>query len=478
MRIEEKVKRFISDKRMLAAGDKVVVAVSGGPDSLCLLHIFYQLSLEKNLALIVAHMNHCLRPEAQEEADGVAKIASAWGLHYEERAVNIRKLKQKYRLSEEDAGRRARYRFLYQVAKKYNAGAIALGHHLDDQAETVLLNIIRGTGVDGLAGMRPKRIEKEIKLIRPLLCLRRVEIESYCRENKLEPFTDSSNLETEYTRNKLRLQLIPQLEKDYNPKIKEALYNLAKLAAADRHYLQGLALRYFERLARSNNNETRIALGPLLQLPQALRGRLLRIALRKHLSPRKFGRKQIEQLLELCRAGSAGGMITLPGDIRANCVAGNLVLGYNPVAGPAITDPIPLKIPGKTPLPGKAAITAHITEKEKLSWPPPKYRACLDYEKLVADQLHIRTRLPGDRFYPQGAPGRKKLKDFLIDQKTPLHRRDVIPLVTCGDEIIWIAGLRIAHPYRVTDDTTQVLSLDYRAQIYKNIFNATPNHSK
>lgn len=476
MQIEEKVKRFINDQRLLAAADKVVVAVSGGPDSLCLLHILYQLSLEKNLALIVAHMNHCLRPEAREEADGVAKIASAWGLQYEERAVNIRKLKQIYRISEEDAGRRARYLFLYQVAKKYEAGAIALGHHLDDQAETVLLNIIRGTGVDGLAGMLPKRTGKKINIIRPLLCLRRVETESYCRENNLESFTDSSNLETEYTRNKVRLQLIPQLEKDYNPKIKEALFNLAKLAAADRYYLQGLALRYFERIARSNNNETRIALGPLLQLPQALQGRLLKVALQRHLPSRKFGRKQIELLLELCRAGRAGGMITLPGAIRANCVAGNLVLDCNPVAGLAITDPIPLKIPGRTFLPDKAVITAHVTGKENLLWPPPKYRACLDYEKLAASQLQIRTRLPGDRFYPQGAPGSKKLKDFLIDQKTPLYRRDNIPLVTCGNEIVWVAGLRIAHPYRVTDKTTQVLCLEYRKQIYKNGFTLIQHH--
>lgn len=465
---EERVKKIIRDNKLLTSGDKVIVAVSGGPDSLCLLHFLYQLSQQFALELVVAHLNHCLRPEAQQEADGVKEIASGWSLPFEVKAVDIHNLKKKLKLSEEEAGRRARYRFLFQVAKKYSATVIALGHHFDDQAETILLNIIRGCGVDGLAGMQPGKSRAEIKLIRPLLCLKRSEIESYCQRHGLHPFTDSSNLETDYTRNKLRLELIPHLESNYNPQVKEALVNLASLAAADRNYLKAMARHYYTKLARHTGTQTSIELEDLLKIPLALRGRVLRIALRKHLAATEFGKKQIDQLLGIIKSGRPGSVINLPGGIRAYRQQDKLVLTALHFTEPLRMDPLALNIPGKTRLPGNASINAFIVNKEDLTWPPPKYKACLDYGKLADRKLAVRTRLPGDQFFPQGAPGRKKLKDFLIDQKAPAYIRDSLPLVVSNGEIIWVAGLRIAHPYRLTETTIRVLCLDYRIQINKS----------
>lgn len=456
----EKVRRFIIKNHLFREGGKVIVAVSGGPDSLCLLHMLQGLSSELKIQLVVAHLNHCLRPEARQEAVGVEKIASAYALPFETRAVDIRSYKKEHGLSEEEAGRRARYRFLFEMASKYDASTVTLGHHLDDQAETVLLNILRGSGVDGLAGILPKRVRGGINLVRPLLCLRRAEIEAYCRENNLQPFTDSSNLETDYTRNKLRLELIPHLENNYNPRIRETLFGLASLASSDRHFLNFLAKKKLAGIARISGEEMHIDRRRLLLLPPALRGRILRLALRKFISVKKIGRMHIEQLLDLACSGRTGKQLTLPGGIRAYCSYNCLVI--MPFMRQVEKKPgqISLRVPGTTRIAGNMAIRARIVQIAGLDWPPPAYRACLDYEKLPVTSLDVRLRRPGDRFFPQGSPGSKKLKAFLIDQKIPSYRRDTLPLVTSGDEIIWVAGIRIAHPYRVSDQTKMVLVLE------------------
>ncbi len=461
----EKVRHFIIKNRLFKNGDAIVVAVSGGPDSLCLLHLLHTLSVEFKFKLVVAHLNHCLRPEAQQEAIGVGKIASAWSLPFETKAVDIRSYKKEYGLSEEEAGRRARYCFLFDIARKYRATRIALGHHLDDQAETVLLNVLRGTGVDGLAGMLPESTRGGIKLVRPLLCLRRSEIEAYCFDNNVHPFTDSSNLETDYTRNKLRLDLIPQLEQSYNPRIREALFSLASLAADDRIFLKSLAKTIFFNIARVGRKETHLDQQLLVTLPPALRGRVLRFALKKYISVNKINRLHIDQLLDLAEKGQTGKQLTLPGSVRAYCSYGRLFL-TGQLRWPEHKEIAvrPIKIPGKTLLPGGTCITARIIKTTELNWPPSSYQACIDYDLIPSGSLSYRFRWTGARFYPQGAPGSKKLKEFLIDQKVPYCRRDTLPLVTVGTEIIWVTGIRAAHPYRVTDQTRQVLLLEYKVR--------------
>lgn len=458
----EKVKRFIIKNRLFNLGDTVIVAVSGGPDSLSLLHLLNRLSTELKVKLVVAHLNHCLRPEAQEEAIGVAKIAASWSLPFESKAVDIRSYKIKHGISEEEAGRRARYRFLFHMAEKYGASTIALGHHLDDQAETVLLNILRGSSVDGLAGILPKRVMDGISLVRPLLCLRRSEIEAYCREYDLQPFTDSSNLETNYTRNKLRLELIPQLEENFNPRISEALFNLAGFAAADRYYLNHMARKKMSAVARISSSGIILSRHRLLLLPQALRGRVLHLALQKFIPAGKISRSHIEQLQDFAEKGQTGRQLTLPGGIRSYCFYDRLEIVRARQPEREKFKPLRLPVPGKIILPGGTAISARIVERDEIDWPLPSYRACLDHEKLPGSSLEVRLRQPGDRFYPQGSPGSKKLKDFFIDQKIPSSRRALLPLVTCGDEIIWVAGVRIAHPYRVTEQAEKILLLEYR----------------
>ncbi len=431
---------------------------------MALLHMLKVISEHLELLLVVAHLNHHLRPEADQEEFEVKKIAEAWSLSFESRTVDIRGLKKSRGISEEEAGRLARYNLLFDTARKYGASKIALGHHLDDQAETVLLNIIRGTGVDGLAGILPARKRGFFRLIRPLLCLRRSEIEAYCKDNNLRPFTDSSNLETNYTRNRLRLDLIPRLEKEYNPRIREALFGLAALAFQDRRFLQALARKKYLKLARFNRQETMISRKELSSIPLALSGRILRIAHNRYAPARELDRFHIAKIIEMMKSKKTTGQITLPGNVMLYLAQDQIIMTVGRQRKRKAPVEKTLEIPGKTILPGGSIIEASLSDPEKLSWPPSKYRAYLDYDLLPPGKLVVKARWPGARFHPQGSGGKKKLKDFLIDQKVPEHRRDYIPLISIGDEVLWVAGLRIAHPYRVTDKTTKVLQLDFKKQ--------------
>ncbi len=459
----ERFTQYINANRLVCPDDTIILAVSGGPDSLCLLHLFNRLAGRYNLKLIVAHLNHRLRPEADQEESGVAALAANLGWDFESEVVDIRSYKMKQHLSEEAAGRQARYRFFVEIARKHGAKAVALGHHRDDQAETVLLNILRGCSVDGLAGMRPSSSYQGIRLIRPLLAFRRSEIEAYCDENDLDPFTDSSNLEQNYRRNRLRLNLIPHLAEKYNPQIVEALAGLGELAAADRLFLGRLACRKAKTLIRRGYNRITINQDALTSLAEALQGRVMLLAVNDLKPGKEISRRHVKLLLELAESRKSGKYLTLPGGITAYRQRNNLVIAK---IGDLQNEDYPvtrLKIPGKTRLPDRRVIVARIRAKEDLVWPPSSYQAFLDYERLSSGAILVRNRKPGDRFYPQGAAGSKKLKDFLIDNKIDRTARDRLPLVTRGDDIIWVAGQRIAHPYRVTEKTSQVLVLELRS---------------
>ncbi len=431
---------------------------------MALLHMLKAISAQFQLHLVVAHLNHCMRPEAGIEEAAVKKIAETWSLPCQTRAVDVRQLKTAQGISEEEAGRMARYSLLFDTARKYGASKIALGHHLDDQAETVLLNILRGTGVDGLAGILPVYKRGGLKLIRPLLCLRRREIEAYCRQHQLKTFTDSSNLETDYTRNKLRLELIPRLEEGYNPRIREALFGLAALAYDDRQFLQALAKKKYLSMAGFSRQETFLNRKELCSLPVALRSRVLRIAHKRYAPGKELDRFHVEKIVRLAESEKTTGQVTLPGDAMLYLSQGHIfITGSRRATGRGLFKKS-LQVPGKTYLPGGSVIEARFVDKNELSWPPSKYQAYLDYQALPQGELVVRTRWPGARFHPQGSEGSKKLKDFLIDHKIPRHRRDQIPLVAAGNAVIWVVGLRIAHPCRVTGQTKKVLQLELKKQ--------------
>lgn len=464
----ERFKEYVAIKELVFRGETIVLAVSGGPDSLCLLHLFNRLAQSYSLKLVVAHLNHGLRPEAALEEAGVAALADRLSLPFRAKRIKISSYKKKFGLSEEAAGRRARYRFLLKVARNFQAEAIALGHHRDDQAETVLLNLLRGTGIDGLTGMFPLRRINGVKLIRPLLYFKRSEIESYCLEHGLKPYTDSSNLETDYTRNKIRLELIPHLEERYNPQVREALAGLAELAAEDRLYFEDQARKKAGKIAEYRGDFIFLDLSSLNALPRAISSRVLRLLLRRYRTGQELGRVHLNQLLKLAGKGRTGARLNLPGGLRAYRTKDDLILARKNDLKPNKIREQKLVIPGLTALPGGKAISARLSRIDDLDWPPQHGSAYLDFDSIPPGRIVIRSRKPGDRFHPQGASGSKKLKCFLIDQKVDQFFRDTLPLVTVDSAILWVAGLRIGHPYRVTNKTVEVLCLEYLNQTVRS----------
>lgn len=462
-----KVKAYADKHKLFSSGETVVAAVSGGPDSRCLLETLKLFSESLQFKLVVAHLDHCLRPEGRDEAAGVAALAKSLSLPFELKAVDIKAYKEELGVGEEEAGRLARYNFLFEVARKHGAEKIATGHHRDDLAETVLLNMLRGSSVDGMAGILPISRRHEFKLIRPLLCLWRSEIEAYCNERGLSPYTDSSNLKTDYKRNKVRLELIPHIEEVYNPRVRESLARLADMAARDRLFLGRLARLKYRKIALTSVKETVFKLHDLNNMPPALLGRVLCLALQKYLPAGEIAAIHVDQLTALAESRKTGLQVTLPGNLTAHISYNKMIIAPGHDRSEVLTESVELPVPGKVYLPGGYTITAHLADIGDISWPPPSFRACLDYKKLSAAHLTVRTRKPGDRFFPQGAPGGKKLKDFMIDQKIPRQIRDKLPIVVSGKEVIWPAGTRIAEPYKVTDNSTEVLVLEYKLRRLK-----------
>ena len=462
MNTEQKVLKFIQKHSLLEMGGRVVVGVSGGPDSLCLLHLFNSLSSQLNISLAVAHLHHGMRREGDAEAEMVGALAADWSLPFYTEKVNVPEYAAEHRLSGEEAGRILRYRFLLKTALRCEADRVAVGHHQDDQAETVLFNLLRGTGPDGLSGIIPCRpLGSSVRLIRPLLGLPRREIEQYCRDKSLSPALDATNLQTGYTRNRIRLELLPYLEERYNPRVKEALARLAVLAADDRSYLQAQAGRAWKAVSRRQGNRLIISRPRLAGLPRALRGRVLRMALEEFQNRKQVQWSHVQSIEGLAEKEGRVRELAFAGGVKVYCGSKHLVISPRPLAAKALPAELPLCIPGRTLLPGGGSIEATICRRPEMPWPPLPRLACLDYYRLPP-ALIIRARWPGARFYPQGAPGPKKLKDFLIDQKVPKPLRDYIPLVaTAGGEVVWVAGYRIAHPYRITDSTNNVLVLKW-----------------
>lgn len=492
MDLQEKVKRTILREQLIQEGDLVLIAVSGGADSLSLLYILNELRLEgfKNFNLHVAHLDHGLRGEqAAKDAQFVRLQAKKLSLPCTVGKAFTYTFAERRGLSLEDAARRLRYKFLEQVAHRIGASTIATGHTLDDQAETVLLNLLRGTGPEGLAGIRFKRRAQagEYTLIRPLLEIKKEELEGYCRKKNLSPRFDRTNEDTRFLRNKIRLELIPALEKEYNPNFRESLARLSFLLSLDSEFLSAAASRLLEEtLIKKDPCALQLDIRALLKEHEALQGRILRRALAKlagkgETLPWEVSFKHIRALLNLCKSGLPYGSLQLPLGLKAVKSANLLTISSQPPHGELQKEaftPFFLPVPGKKALPYTAGsgsfLQAELIPPSELRWPPQGDKeAYLDYERVLELsgenkapegsqaplRLYVRTRRKGDLFYPLGAPGRKKLKKYFIDQKIPLQERERIPLVLAGGEIVWVVGKQISHLCRITEKTKRALVL-------------------
>ncbi len=316
MDLVQRIKIFILQHQLLKIGDKVVVGVSGGPDSVFLLHVLTQLRHDFGLKIIVAHVNHRLRPEAKKDEDFVRHLSYQLNCPFYSRSVQLKKTKDI--TSIEELARQARLKFFADLAQKLKTHTVALAHSQDDLAETVLMRLIRGTGLLGLGAMPPKRPLEDITIIRPVLRVSRQEIESYLKKNKLSYRLDATNKSKKFFRNKIRLVLLPLLKKEFNPNIKEVLANFSQTTREDYEYLTLAARKAMSSVIRKNKKE-----GVLLnsvgwqRLPTSLRRLILRLViedLQGHTRQLTFA--HIREIEHLCLASSPRGKIFIPDGLR------------------------------------------------------------------------------------------------------------------------------------------------------------------
>lgn len=448
-----KVRAWMESNRLIRRNDRIIAACSGGPDSMALVHILSRLAPEWGLTLAVAHLNHMFRgAESQADAVHVGRFCAGLGLDFYHTAIDVPAYIAGSGRSTQDAARVLRYRYLRRVAAALAGAKIAIGHHRDDQAETVLLNLLRGAGSAGLGGMKP--IEGDV--IRPLLDVSRKEIEAYCAEYGLKPRQDSSNLKLDYLRNYLRLELMPLLQERFNANLSETLCRTARLVGDEHRYIAEQVSCLSSDIIKAEKESLVIDCCLLNDFPVALRREIFRQTIEKKQGSLKgITFLHVERLVELAANGMVGSIVELPGGLIARRGYDSIRLGMPTVlrSPPGIGPPgIELDIPGTTVVPAlNVAITAGFLQER-----PPNNRpgsVVFDWDQL-SPPLIIRTRQEGDRFRPAGAPGGKKLKDFLIDGKVPREMRDAIPLVCDQQEIVWVGGYRQAQR-ALPDNTTK-----------------------
>ncbi len=471
-KVRKRFLKTIGRHDMLNRGDLVICCVSGGPDSMCLLHLFAGLRQELGISVHVAHLNHHMRAEAPQDALMVEDYAKTLGIACTVGHARVFELAKSGGLGFEEAGRLARYRFFQKLKDDIGASKIALGHNRNDQAETVLMRLVRGSGTRGLASIPPVNGD----IIRPLLDVEREDIEAYCQENDLPTMSDVYNFDLTYTRNLMRHELIPLLARKFNPSIVGILANTAASLRWDAEYLDFLARSKFLFSSTREGRITSLYERVLETMEPAMASRVLEWAWRECAGgPEKDdfyqGRLQTAHFEALMEGAPA---VSLPLGITASREDGHM--RFYPA--PAAVD-ILLRI-GEQEIP-ELGITVSLQvldgdEAARIVSSPeiaarrkrPKSglllepEAYLDYNKC-AWPLRVRNRRSGDRFAPLGMKGReRKLQDFFVSNRVPKRYRDFVPLVLSENEIAWVAGLRISEHYKVEKGSKRILRAEVR----------------
>lgn len=463
--LEQRVLRFIRKHKLVSGQRPLLVAVSGGPDSVCLFHILAGLSEELGIELQAAHLDHRLRgPESEEDAFYVSRLSGQLGIPVTIQARDVKEYRLQHRMTLEEAAREVRYTFLAEVAGSIGADCVATGHTADDNAETILMHLIRGAGTRGLTGLQPRSQwrspENNLTIIRPFLPVSRQETEDYCYKYQLEPRSDSSNLSMSPLRNKIRHQLVPLLE-SYNPRITEALLRTARIAGDDLAALDGVADRWWDSIAEKRGGTVVLDKEKMLGLPAGFQRLLLRRAIKEIAGDLKDVEAiHIEAMMEVL-SKPAGKLVILPGGLVFIAEYARYLLAPESDAlcpYPPILESVILKIPGETRLPGWR-VTATRINREQMD-EGNDFTAYLDAGGLDG-ALAVRCRQPGDRFQPLGMDRSKKLARFMSDEKIPAAWRRRVPLVCSSEHILWVVGWRIDDRVKVTGDSGPVLRLEF-----------------
>jgi len=459
--LPRKVRGTIEKYGMLGKGDTVVVAVSGGPDSVAMLHVLDSLKAIYQLKLHVAHLEHGIRgEESLGDMRFVEDLCGRLSVPFTARSEDVPSLASSRGLSLEAAARKVRYAFLKEVSEDVKAGKIATGHNANDQAETLLLNLLRGAAMSGLSGIRPAM---NGKIIRPLIESSRGEIEEYLEKKHLEFRVDSSNLDERLERNKVRRVLIPLIEKEFNPGIIDALSRSASVFALMNTYLTDRVTEALEVCAHSEEGRTTVDLEAFDEIPRAVKlFAIYKVVRSLEEDEQVVSFDILNAVLNLAARSKSGSRVDIGSGIVAMKEFEKLVIGRD-LALVNRYD-VRLEVPGTTPVPAADCTF----ETEILSERPGTgeiYRsgdtAYFDFAGIELP-LSVRSWREGDRFVPFGLSGTKKVHDIFIDEKVAASQRPMIPMICDSEGIIWLVGVRRAERARIKDDTKTILKITYR----------------
>lgn len=428
---------IIKKNNLIEKGDKIVVAVSGGADSTALLHALYSIKDDYDLDLYVCHLNHQLRGEdADGDAEYVKCFSNQLGLKSYIFSKDIEALATDMKMSFEEAAREVRYELFDYVLKETGANKIAVAQNMNDQAETILMRLFRGSGLEGLTATKYKRDH----IIRPLLGIHRRDIEKYCNVHELMYRTDHTNFETDYTRNKIRLELIPYIEKHFNEKVIEKLFDTTQLLTEDLKFIE----TYVEDVYRRCVKEESVLLSDL-ELEDAILSRVLRKIIDQQVSLKGVSYDIVKEVMTMIRSKKHGNEKNIKGLVFK--ISYDQLLFFKACTG------------GLEPTEFDRFFDYMGTRLEQLSSVDfnSHEKITIDKDKIKG-RLLVRTRKPGDRFSPLNMKGTKKLKDFLIDLKIPVHLRDEVLLLCDEEQIIWVVGYRLSDLYKVDNRTQNKIS--------------------
>jgi tRNA(Ile)-lysidine synthase len=475
--IFDEISQVLNDKCLLTIGQPICVGVSGGPDSICLLGLLISLKYP----IIIGHFNHQLRHEADNEENKIKKFAKAKGIPVFVGKGDVSGYAEEKCLSIEDAARTLRYKFLFNVAKSQNAQAVAVGHTAEDQVETFFLHLIRGSGLDGLCGMRfrtlPNAWSNNIPLVRPLLSLWRDEIMENVTQHNLPYFTDKTNSDTYYKRNWVRHELLPLL-KSINPNIKENIWQTTAIIQSEKDALEVYVNQsWSECLIEQSPGFIKLKRAHLVSLPIGLQSQLLR----KAINMIKTGTHTIDYAtinrIRICLNGgrNSSGCDVINGIrfLAEGDVSWFYLVEYKPrdSSAPQMDRSclVQLEIPGKAELGEGWILTSKIyagsnVERSRIINNPDLFKVWIDGE-IVEQHLTIRTRHTGDRIRPLGMKRHTmKVSDLMINKKMPARLREAWPLVCYGEDIIWVPGYLLADTFKVTEKTKTLILLEIQRE--------------
>jgi tRNA(Ile)-lysidine synthase len=464
MELLDQVRRTIRRHGLATSATRVVIGLSGGSDSVALACLLRALDESGDLRVAgVAHFNHQIRPGAPADEKFCAELAASMGWPFLSDAEDVAARARRDRCSIESAGRTARHEFFGRARMHFRADVVAIGHTRDDQAETFLLRLLRGASARGLAAMHPRQGH----IIRPLLDCRRATLRGYLESQHIEYRHDESNEDRSIPRNRIRAELLPVIERRFNPAIVDVLADEAELARAEWDWMEAEADTQGLGIWQRDGKSWTLVADKLNTLPVALARLIVRRAMSDMSSDRPAAFAHVEEVLRLSRCG--GGPVDLPGG-RAQLIGAEVVLTSRPAGGDgrrsrpptANLFSYPLSIPGEVIVTETGlAVSAQLGEQARgeVRVPGSGTSATVRLDRC-GDQLAVRNRRPGDRFRPLGLDGRKKLQDFFVDRKIPRERRDEVPLVVDAlDRIVWVGGHSIDEEFRVTDPAQAVLIL-------------------